>query len=91
MTRTAHGRSGATLPLISLLVLLISPASALAQQNSEPVAPIKPAAANLDELLERVRQGWNAERAENKQREADFRSKRDRQKFRRHLLKEGKR
>ena len=52
-----------------------------AQAPEEAVSPlpVRPAAATLDELLERVRQGWNAERAENRKRESDFKSTRDRQ------------
>jgi biopolymer transport protein ExbB len=89
--KTILGRRS-TLLLVSLSLLSMPTVSAIAQDGGEaaahvkqaaPVklaAPVKPAAANLDELLERVRQGWNAERAENKQREADFRSRRDQQK-----------
>jgi biopolymer transport protein ExbB len=54
-------------------------AGASAQAESTKAQPIKPAAASLDELLDRVRQGWNAERAENRRRESEFKSKRDRQ------------
>jgi biopolymer transport protein ExbB len=58
------------------------PESASAQpENAEPVKPqpARPAASSLDELLERVRQGWNAEREENRKRESAFKSTRDRQ------------
>jgi biopolymer transport protein ExbB len=43
-------------------------------------AQAQPEYRSLDELLDRVRQGWNAERAENREREASFRSQRDEQK-----------
>lgn len=63
-----------------LLAAPLAPFGARAQEDSEAAAPVQPAAASLDELLERVRQGWNVERAENKKREASFKGKRDHQK-----------
>jgi biopolymer transport protein ExbB len=50
-------------------------------------APPKREYQSLEELLQRVRQGWNAERAENQKREASFRDERNEQK---RLLKEAR-
>ena len=67
----------------SLVLALLggAPLAASAQEDSEAAAPdseaavpVRPAAATLDELLERVRQGWNAERAENRRRESALRT-----------------
>lgn len=54
---------------------------ALAQegQREAPPQPEQPEAANLDELLQRVRQGRVSESAEHRQREAEFRAQKDRQ------------
>ncbi len=48
------------------------------QQGADPgSAPATKRVRSLDELLERVRNGWSAERSEDKRREAKFRSQRD--------------
>ena len=94
MTRIARLRRGAGLLLALLVTVLVvevmvlaSPVVARAQPDGRSAAPIIPAAASLDELLQRVRRGWNAERAENRQRETDFKSRRDQQ---RNLLRDAK-
>ncbi|MCA9512697.1 MAG: MotA/TolQ/ExbB proton channel family protein [Myxococcota bacterium] len=53
------------------------PAAAAAAPNAS--AEVKPEAKSLEELLEEVRLGWKAEQQTNKQREAEFKSRRDEQ------------
>ncbi|MBW2231144.1 MAG: hypothetical protein JRH17_12235, partial [Deltaproteobacteria bacterium] len=55
--------------LLGALFLLPAP-EALAQADDT---------VTIDQLLERVRSGWRAERAENERREKEFRAARDRQ------------
>lgn len=88
----------ATLGLASALVCAIGlslPLAATAQQETaaaaeeaaEPERAVVPPGLTIDQLLERVREGWRAERAENQRREREFRSARSRQKD---LLEEAK-
>lgn len=79
MTRMANMRSGLTCTLVLILFMFNAVPAAHAQQDEKSKAAIKPAAASLDELMERVRQGWNTERAENREREAAFKGRRDQQ------------
>ncbi len=65
--------------------LLSSPMVAFAQAETEAAkAPAErievPEGLTIEQLLERVRQGWRAERVENERREKTFRSERSRQK-----------
>ncbi len=58
----------------ALLLSLMLASPAVAQQRENPT-PAK----SLDELLDLVREGWNAERSENKARESRFRSEKNQQ------------
>jgi biopolymer transport protein ExbB len=69
----------------SLLVLFAS--DAFCQQDAAAATPPPPKATTMDDLLKRVRQGWNTEREENREREASFKKQRDQQV---RLLKEAK-
>jgi len=61
--------------------------AAAAEEAAEPERAVVPPGLTIDQLLERVREGWRAERAENQRREREFRSARSRQKD---LLEEAK-
>ena len=80
--------------LLSLLAgaaLLAAPLSALAQEEKAAPAPeraVVPPGLTIDQLLERVREGWRAERAQNERREKEFRVARSQQK---NLLEQAKR
>ena len=80
--------------LLSILAgaaLLAAPLSALAQEEKAAPAPeraVVPPGLTIDQLLERVREGWRAERAQNERREKDFRVARSQQK---NLLEQAKR
>ena len=80
--------------LLSILAgaaLLAAPLSALAQEEKAAPAPeraVVPPGLTIDLLLERVREGWRAERAQNERREKDFRVARSQQK---NLLEQAKR
>ena len=86
-----------TLAALAVAALLGGPPSAVAQtegaaaQTEETaVAPVRaevPPGLTIDQLLDRVRQGWRAERVENERREKEFRGARSRQK---NLLAEAK-
>jgi biopolymer transport protein ExbB len=65
------------------VALLAAPLSALAQDETAETAPqraVVPPGLTIDQLLERVREGWRAERVENERREKEFRGARSRQK-----------
>jgi biopolymer transport protein ExbB len=68
------------------VALLVAPLSALAQDETAETAETAPERAvvppglTIDQLLERVRAGWRAERVENERREKEFRGARSRQK-----------
>ena len=72
--------------IIGTLLLLgwVAMTGAAGAQEAGAKKADAPAAAEayktLDDLLKRVRQGWNAERAENAQREKRFKTERDEQK-----------
>jgi biopolymer transport protein ExbB len=83
MIRVPRVRTGAGLLPVLLVVVqvmvLASPVVARAEKERASASQVIPAAASLDELLQRIRRGWNTERAENRRREADFKSRRDQQ------------
>ncbi len=86
---------GRSLPLVLLAALLASAAaspSGAAGPQAEAAGGTaegqRGAPRTLEELLERVRKGWRAERRENAEREARFRRERDRQ---RELLEQAER
>jgi biopolymer transport protein ExbB len=66
--------------LMGSLSLLFA-SSILAQQDATPKPPpaAQPKATSMEELLKRVRQGWNSERQENSERETRFKKQRDEQ------------
>ena len=64
----------ATLFLLATLSLVADPSPARAQDNAPAENP------TIDQLLERVRNGWREERRNNEKREADFRAARADQK-----------
>ncbi len=74
-------------------LFLLAPAgsflsSAAAETSAHTAKQEAPASESLEQLLERVKRGWRAEKRENAEREARFRQQRDRQKT---LLAEAKR
>ena len=82
---TTHPVLRAALAAFAAAAVLASPISALAQAETEPAkeAPARavvPPGLTIEQLLERVRQGWRAERVENERREKEFRGARARQK-----------
>ncbi|MDG2335700.1 MAG: MotA/TolQ/ExbB proton channel family protein [Myxococcota bacterium] len=80
----------AALVTLAAGALLGSPLSAVAQTDEKaaqteeaaaaPARAVVPAGLTIDQLLDRVRQGWRAERVENERREKEFRGARSRQK-----------
>ncbi|HIF96253.1 MAG TPA: hypothetical protein EYQ54_04370 [Myxococcales bacterium] len=65
------------------VALLASPLAALAQDETPETVQkraVVPPGLTIDQLLERVREGWRAERVENERREKDFRRARSQQK-----------
>jgi biopolymer transport protein ExbB len=83
------------LPLAALAQEDAAPADAAAADaaqedaaaEEEPVRAVVPPGLTIDMLLERIRQGWRAERVENERREKEFRQARSSQK---NLLEEAK-
>ena len=73
------------LPFVVLAQDASAPADAA--EEEEPARAVVPPGLTIDELLERVRAGWRAERVENERREKQFRQERSRQK---NLLEEAK-
>lgn len=70
------------LPLAAVAQEDAAPADAAAEpaDEEEPARAVVPPGLTIDKLLERVREGWRAERVENQRREKEFRQARSRQK-----------
>ena len=65
---------GATL-VLALPALAQEQAAGEAQVDADAAAPDVPEAKSLEELIQMVKDGWKAEQAENRRREADFRTR----------------
>ncbi len=83
----AHRISRGFLTALAGAALLATPLGALAQDGTAeteakaaPARAVVPPGLTIDQLLERVREGWRAERVVNERREKEFRGERSRQK-----------
>jgi biopolymer transport protein ExbB len=84
LKRAILGLASALVCAIGLSIPLAATAqqetAAAAEETAEPERAVVPPGLTIDQLLDRVREGWRAERAENQRREKEFRSARSRQK-----------